>query len=531
MAHSAGAIDCRKAALEIKSLEQPTELLDCLESYAQQQLMPNSEADQLYYVVVEDIFDKQEARINSDNKYERGLQRQQILTTPMHNQYRVRFPSYSRLSPENQILDGQYFDLSQLKKAQQAPKTDVRWPNRPALVTKDNTPQVVLFAQKMMEQIDEVSKFLAHFHAITLGGESSLLFHPRQIKFCDQKLFRYNAEYGIQRRMLYFDRALHIGISLNTPTANIKVLSASELMTLWNDGDHIRVVPKDFDYDLKKQSVTEVAADHLSTDLQERLYGFKRDGQSMSLITELIAKYWNYLNPTGSIRSKARYFLTGMIHRSLQASPQQQTESSSEKAHHARFQFDQLIQEYSESFSAGNIEYYKNHIRNDQDHLLAFYDHFLKFAQSPSRISQSIESSMSTQAKNDLGMILQLQHQTCFVGVTNNHTILTMIDFLLSHNDEQQERFIKDANQNVEFSVEKESSLFTSRMKLKFKGNSKELSNLQANMASQISWVCTNTTDKVSTSLKLPTLSSKAYKAYSMNRLLEEMRHVSGPYE
>ena len=526
MAYSSQPADCRKAALMVKDLQHPTPLLECLESYAKQQLMPNSEADNLRRYVLEDIFDKEEARINNDNQFERGLQRQQILSTPMQNQYRVRFPEQSRLAPENQILQGQCFDLRQLKGPLKTPKTDIRWPNRPSWATQDKGLQIVTFAEKMMAQIDEVSKFLANFHAITLGGESSLLFHPRQIKFCDQRLFRFSAIYGIQRRMLYFDRALHIAIPLDTPASRIKVLSASELMSMWNDGDQIRVVPKDFNYDLDQQSPTEVLADHFSTDLQERLYGFKRDGQSMALITELIAKYWNYLNPVGSIRSKARYFLTGLVHRSLQASPNQNAQSDSEKYHRAQFQFNQLIQEHQQSFSAGNIEFYKNNIQNDSRKLLTFYDLFLKKAQSPTRISQSIESSMSAQAKQDLGMILQLQHQSCFVGVTNNHTIITMIDFLMAHNDEQQLRFSNNPPQIVEFVVEKESSFLTTNMKLKFKGDSKHLANLQANMASQVSWVCTNTTDKVSSSLKLPTLSSSAYKAYTMNRLLDEVKQL-----
>lgn len=243
----------------------------------------------------------------------------------------------------------------------------------------------------------------------------------------------------------------------------------------------------------------------------------------MALITELIANYWDYLNPTGSIRSKGRYFLTGAIHRAFRPSPIENSNPST-RFTALQYQFDQLISEYKDAFSDGNIEIYSQHIRGDQDKLLAFNNRFLNFAQSPSRISQSIEGSMVSQAKEDAGMILQLQHHTCVVGVTNNHTILTMVDFLLSDKDNTQETFIRMGQSDVEIYLEKESSLFSTNIRMDYKGDGSRLANLQANFASQVGWICTNTTDKVKSSIKAPTMSSKAYKAYSMNQLIEEMR-------
>lgn len=519
----ATTLDCRKAALQVTDLARPTQLLECLEEYAQEQLKPGSSADEYRKVILEDIFDKEEARVRSDNTYNRGLQRDQITGISMHQYYRLSFPTISVPAKNKQITDGLCFDLSKIgnNNTKKVPRH-----RRGRIFTKKASSKqtaIVVFAEKMMKQIDEVAKFIAHFHAITLGGESSLLFHPRQIKFCDQNKFYYYSKHNIDRRMIYFDQSINLGVNNMLNPEDIKVLSSSELMDLWNEGDQIRVVPKAYNYDLKKQSITEALADHASTDFQERVYGFQRDGQSSSLITEFVAKYWSYLNPAGSIRSKARYFLTGAIHRSLNPKP---IDKNGTGAHFraVQYKFDYLVHEYKEAFAEENIKIYNELIRNDKQKLLDFNQRFMMFALSPSRISQSIEGTMASKAKDDLGMILQFQHQTCFIGVTNNHTILTMVDFLLSDKDENQQRFINYGKSEVDFSIEKQGSLFSSSMKMSYKGDGSTLTNLQANLATQFSWICTNTTDKVRTSITVPTMSSKAYKAYSMNKLIDEIK-------
>lgn len=253
-------INCHNSALRVSNLSQPVELLQCLEDYAKQQLAPGSAADNLRLEVLQDIFDKEEARLKYDNTYGRGLQRDQIVGTPMLNQYRFRLPSRSRSAPNNQITEGLCFDLSKIGEPSSLTKffNNIRT-NSTSESLKNK--YLVLFAKKMMRQIDEVAKFLANFHAITLGGESSLLFHPRQIKFCDQNRFSYFSEHGIDRRMIYYDKSLNIGINNPSNPSKIKVITAKELMALWNDGDQIRVVPKKYNYDLKKQSITELVED------------------------------------------------------------------------------------------------------------------------------------------------------------------------------------------------------------------------------------------------------------------------------
>ncbi|MBC85854.1 MAG: hypothetical protein CL677_01645 [Bdellovibrionaceae bacterium] len=488
-----------------ESLE--ADLLQCLEEYGQSLISGKDSVGAVEMdTYLNDIKDKKAARVKANGTFGRGIQFDRLNPIPLEHQYIIRVPKRA-LGIEGRIVEGQCFDLT-----------------RAPYLNSDEAR--LNFTIAIKDQLIEIAKFLGHFHAKTLGGEASLIFQPRQIKLCNQNQFYYTAEHGSERQLMYGDHTLHFGIPNIKRPARIEVLSAQDINELWNDGDIIRKVPKDYDYDLERESITEIPADVLTSDTDERLYGFNRDGQKEELITELLAKYWGFLNPMGTLRSSARYILTGIVHKSF--SPRPSYNSDPAIQHFTlKSTYQSLMRTGEQFFDPVNIEFYKEKIEPSKERLKAFHNMFQDVAMSPSMISQSIESNIADTAHSDMGMIIQMQEQLCLgVAVTNNHTITSMVDFLRTGSNPDMSNFTLGNYGDAQMDIIREDNwLDTDTTKIRFRGNGKLIEAMQVNMARQTGiFACTNTSDKVTTSLQIPTMSSSEYRSKALNSFIGSVR-------
>ncbi|MEZ4871712.1 MAG: hypothetical protein R2827_05580 [Bdellovibrionales bacterium] len=516
----AQSIDCGPIARSIQSQSEIHHVLNCLEAYAMETLKPGGIGFEEMQFFTNDIYDKHGARLKTDGTYGRGLQEQQVVGFNMEDFYRISFPT-EMIPEDGRMIRGQCFNLEErpaLRTSRRLLRSNAR--------NRSFGEKVEVFADKMMLQLDEVGKFIGRFHAMTLMGDSSLLFHPRNFKFCDQDVFYYKANHDITRRMVFFDKTIHLGIPNLSSPDSIEIISDEELVELWNQGDHLRYAPyfpETYNYKVTGWSFDDNKARAFGSELQQRLYGYNRDNENDKLAREMLVKVWGYINPIGSARTTARYILTGLIHKSFQARPEVEVDVEVQ-LFMARNQFDSLIESFEKAFTQGNIEFYADQIAPYPDRLLQFFQAFSDYSKNSSHISQSIESSIAGTAMADNGMIIQMQDQLCGVGVTNNHTIITLVDFLAQGSDSSIANFIPEVFEQATLEVERDEKWFHTDSRVRIEADGKLLKDLQINMASQAGIVCTNTSDKVKTQIKVPSIDEESYKAYSMNNLLNSIR-------
>ena len=221
-AMSDAPMDCKPLAASIHDPSRAPEVLDCLEKYAEQMLQPGSAADKVRLHYLENIRDRKKAIITSDNTYTRGIQFDRLSTVEMSQLYVIKFPEISE-GKKDRIIEGQCFDFSQMDSSQL--KSFGRRGGRAD--TNSFNEKLKVFTEKMQRQVDELAKFFGRFHGRTLGGISSILFHPRQVQFCDQKLFYYTAHHNSKRRLFYSpEGVLYFGINDLAQPSEIEVLSS-----------------------------------------------------------------------------------------------------------------------------------------------------------------------------------------------------------------------------------------------------------------------------------------------------------------
>ena len=141
--------------------------------------------------------------------------------------------------------------------------------------------------------------------------------------------------------------------------------------------------------------------------------------------------------------------------------------------------------------------------------------------------AQSIESNIADTAHSDMGMIIQMQEQLCLgVAVTNNHTITSMVDFLRTGSNPDMSNFTLGNYGDAQMDIIREDNwLDTDTTKIRFRGNGKLIEAMQVNMARQTGiFACTNTSDKVTTSLQIPTMSSSEYRSKALNSFIGSVR-------
>jgi hypothetical protein len=349
---------------------------------------------------------------------------------------------------------------------------------------------------RIQYQIIEVAKFLANYHAKSLGRQVSLLFPIKEVSFCGMK------ENG-DRPMAFRRRRLHFGVDINKD----EYYAADTLMEIWNTGNPIRVSDVNVNYPFRSKART--------------VYHGVR-GDMDAILRDKIAEKWHLLNPIGSVRRTAVGVLLEVVSKKTNIADAIEDQSTLEKDEFAAKAYSKLVRTVSgPGFEQIHLDFIRS--LSDEEQITDLYMKWQRKMNDIKTVASYLETGMMDKSQGSDIVVMAREQTSLLASYANNHEISVKISQMISagtplgrfeHKSPEQ----IDAQQET-IEIHRDGWFTDTKTTLTVNPGSDVHLNLDDTSGLLFAG---NTSDIVDVELTLPKIEFGTYKRVSLYELLEE---------
>ena len=440
-------------------LKTERSILKCLNAFAAAHLDENSEANMIFEEEIE------------RHAHLYGLDRESLQKNSLKEFFKVYVEKKSRLKGENKNKKCFVFSNDRAKRANQIANIEF--------------------------QIYEATKFLALFHANTLGRQTSLLFPIKELSICSLKN-------NGNRPMAFRGRRLHFGIDMD----DNKYYPADSLLEIWNTGNPIRVSDR--------KSILPG-----SQKVRDIYHGVQ--GNLDAILRDKIAEKWNILNPIGEKRTKAISIVMEMVTKGSRLSRAVNLKEQMSEDEFAVYAYNEMMTTLAgPGFNQRHFELLEQ-AKTNPAQVSNIYLKWQRKMNDIKTVASFLESGLVQKSQGSDIVIMAREQSSLIASYANNHEISVNISQLLAvgpslERFEEKDETYRNAPQE-ELIIEKDGLFSDTTIKLKMNAGSKLHTNVDETSGLLFAG---NTSDVVNVKMNLPRINYSTYKRATLFDVLEE---------